>query len=437
MLVPSALRHRNFALYWSGQIVSLMGTFMQAVALGYLVYGLTHSKALLGLITVLQLGPSLVFGLPSGVLADRVVKRRLLLTTQSTALVLALALATLTATHSLQVWEIVVIMSISGLAIAVEGPTRQSFVVDLVGMDDLPAAIGLNSVSVNLARVLGPAVGGLAVEAFGVAPLFYYNAFSFLAVICALLLMRDLPSRAVNAVRHPLAQLMEGLQFIKASRSIGLILLLIAAIGTFGFNFQVLMPILARDTLHTNASGLGWMWAALGLGAVLGGATVVRWSRQAQAGTLLPAAALSVGVFDIGAGLGHSMMVVVLMLVGAGWGSGVVFAGANTAIQARVDNALRGRVLSVYTMVFTGSAPLGAIFASALANAGGPRLALLVGGVLCLLAFAALAAPLLRASRSADSGDEPYVGSKPGVASVLRFDGSADDRPIQQGRLDT
>ncbi len=403
MLVPSALRHRNFALYWAGQIVSLMGTFMQAVALGYLVYGLTHSKALLGLITVLQLGPSLVFGLPSGVLADRVVKRRLLLTTQSTALVLALALATLTATHSLQVWEIVVIMSISGLAIAVEGPTRQSFVVDLVGMDDLPAAIGLNSVSVNLARVLGPAVGGLAVEAFGVAPVFYYNAFSFLAVICALLLMRDLPPRAVNAVRHPLAQLMEGLQFIKASRSIGLILLLIAAIGTFGFNFQVLMPILARDTLHTNASGLGWMWAALGLGAVLGGATVVRWSRQAQAGTLLPAAALAVGVFDIGAGLGHSMMVVILMLVGAGWGNGVVFAGANTAIQARVDNALRGRVLSVYTMVFTGSAPLGAIFASALANAGGPRLALLVGGVLCLLAFAALAAPLLRASRSADS----------------------------------
>jgi MFS family permease len=437
-LVPSALRHRNFALYWSGQIVSLMGTFMQAVALGYLVYGLTHSKALLGLITVLQLGPSLVFGLPSGVLADRVVKRRLLLTTQSTALVLALALATLTATHSLQVWEIVVIMSISGLAIAVEGPTRQSFVVDLVGMDDLPAAIGLNSVSVNLARVLGPAVGGLAVEAFGVAPVFYYNAFSFLAVICALLLMRDLPPRAVNAVRHPLAQLMEGLQFIKASRSIGLILLLIAAIGTFGFNFQVLMPILARDTLHTNASGLGWMWAALGLGAVLGGATVVRWSRQAQAGTLLPVAALAVGVFDIGAGLGHSMIVVILMLVGAGWGNGVVFAGANTAIQARVDNALRGRVLSVYTMVFTGSAPLGAIFASALANAGGPRLALLVGGVLCLLAFAALAAPLLRASRpAAETGDESYEGSKPGVPSVLRFDGSADDRSVQQGGADT
>jgi predicted MFS family arabinose efflux permease len=397
--IPAALRHRNFALYWSGQVVSLMGTFMQAVALGYLVYGLTHSKALLGLITVLQLGPSLLFGLPSGVLADRVVKRSLLLTTQSTALVLALALATLTATRTLQVWEILVIMSISGLAIAVEGPTRQSFVVDLVGMEDLPAAIGLNSVSVNLARVLGPAAGGLAVQAFGAAPVFYYNAFSFLAVICALLLMRDMPTRAQNAARRPLAQLIEGLQFIRASNAIGMILLMIAVVGVFGFNFQVLMPILARDTLHTDASGLGWMWAALGLGAVLGGATVIRWSRQAQTGTLLPVAAVAVGAFDIGASFGHSMIVVIPMLIGAGWGSGAVFAGANTAIQARVDNALRGRVLSVYTMVFTGSAPLGAIFASSLASAGGPGLALLAGGVLCLAACGIFAIPLLKAAR--------------------------------------
>jgi MFS family permease len=396
-----------------------MGTFMQAVALGYLVYGLTHSKALLGLITVLQLGPSLVLGLPSGVLADRVVKRRLLLATQSTALVLALTLATLTATHTLQVWEIITIMSISGLAIAVEGPTRQSFVVDLVGIDDLPAAIGLNSVSVNLARVLGPAVGGLAVQAFGVAPVFYYNAFSFLAVIIALLLMRDLPPRVVSAVRHPFAQVMEGLRFVGGSRPIGLILVLIAAVGTFGFDFQVLMPILARDTLHSNASGLGWMWAALGLGAVLGGVTVVRWSRQAQSGTLLPLAAAAVGVFDIAAGLGQSMVVVIPMLVGAGWGNGVIFAGANTAIQARVDNALRGRVLSVYTMVFTGSAPVGAIFASALANAQGPRFALVVGGLLCLVAFGVLTVPLLRASREGRSGEQrAEPGGEGRVASV-------------------
>jgi MFS family permease len=418
--VPVALRHRNFALYWTGQIVSLMGTFMQAVALGYLVYGLTHSKGLLGLITVLQLGPSLIFGLPSGVLADRVVKRRLLLATQSTALVLALALATLTATHALQVWEIVVIMGISGLAIAVEGPTRQAFVVDLVGPEDLPAAIGLNSVSVNLARVLGPAAGGLAVEAFGVAPVFYYNAFSFLAVICALLLMRDLPPRTVHAVRHPVAQLMEGLRFIRASRPIGLILILIACVGTFGFNFQVLMPILARDTLHINASGLGWMWAALGLGAVLGGATVIRWSRQAQSGTLLPLAALAVGIFDVGVGLGHSLMVVIPMLVGAGWGNGALFAGANTAIQARVDNALRGRVLSVYTMVFTGSAPLGAIFASALASVGGPRLALVAGGALCLGACAAITVPLMRASRSGLPG-RAVAPATPGRRSHLPY----------------
>jgi hypothetical protein len=141
------------------------------------------------------------------------------------------------------------------------------------------------------------------------------------------------------------------------------------------------------------------MWAALGLGAVLGGATVIRWSQQAQSGTLLPVAALAVGLFDIGAGISHSMLAVIPMLIGAGWGNGAIFAGANTAIQARVDNALRGRVLSVYTMVFTGSAPVGAIFASSLANAGGPRLALVAGGALCLLAFGLLAVPLIRRAR--------------------------------------
>src|SRR5579875_3376779 len=209
----AAFRHRAFAMYWTAQLISLMGTFMQSVALGYLIYALTGSKWLLGIIAVFQMGPSLILSLPAGVLADRVPRRSLVMTTQSTALLLAFCLATLTALDMLQVWEILLISTISGISMTGESPARQALVVNLVGGSDLANAIAWNSLSTNGAKVIGPAVGGIVIAAVGIAPVFYFNSFSFLAMIIALALMR-IPFVRVERTHNAAGELWEGLQAI-------------------------------------------------------------------------------------------------------------------------------------------------------------------------------------------------------------------------------
>jgi MFS family permease len=379
------MRHGAFRLYWGAQLISFMGTFMQQVALGYLVYDLTGSKWLLGAITALQTGPSLLLSLPAGVLADRVQRRYLIMTTQTTALLLAFTLATLVALHALQVWEILVISTISGVAIAVESPTRQAFVVDLVGREDLANAIAWNSLVLNGARVIGPAIGGVVIRFGGVAPIFYYNSISFLAVIVALVLMR-LPRNRRQDVRHPVVELREGLGYLLRSPAVVLLLGLMAVVAVFAMNFTVLMPIMARDTLHVGAEGLGWMWAALGAGAVVGSVTVVRWSRAAVDGPLLFLAALLTGMGEMSLGAVRTLPLALAALLLVGWSTGMFFAGVNSAIQDRVADVFRGRVLSVYAMVFSGSGPLGGLFAAGLAGAGGAPLSLAVAGAVCLAA---------------------------------------------------
>jgi len=391
----AAFRHASFRLYWTAQLISLMGTFMQLVALGYLVYTLTGSKWLLGVIAAVQMAPSLLLSLPAGVLADRVQRRRLIVATQSTALVLAFCLATLTATHQLKVWEILTIAVISGIAIAVESPARQAFVSNLVGPDDLPNAIAWNSLVINGARVLGPAAGGLAISYLGVTPIFYYNSFSFLAVIVALLLMR-LPPSPVAAPRHPLRDLREGLDWIRHTPAIGLTLLLTAIVATFVMNYAVLMPVLARDVIHTGPQGLGWMWTAMGLGAVAGSATVVTWSRAAVGGPLLLGSALVAGISSVGVALAGSLIASLGMLLLVGWSTGAFFASANSAVQHRVTDRVRGRVLSVYTMIFAGTGPIGGLFIAALASARGAATALAVAGSISAVATGILGPAFLR-----------------------------------------
>ena len=396
----SAFRHRSFALYWTAQLISYLGTFMQQVALGYLIYDLTGSKWLLGTIAALQMGPSLLLALPAGVLADRVQRRRLIMATQSTALLLAFSLATLIALHRLQVWEIMVISVLSGIAVAVEMPTRQAFVIDLVGKGDLPNAIAWNSLVLNGARVIGPAIGGVAIRLVGVAPIFYYNSLSFLAVIIALLLMR-LPSNQRAAGRHPLADLQEGLHYLRHAPSLLLVLALVGVVATFTMNYAVIMPIFARDVLHLGADGLGLMWTALGIGAVAGSLTVVRWSRAAVAGPLLLVAAGGAGTATLGLSLSRMALVSVVMLVGMGWSTATFSASANSILQARVADHVRGRVLSVYSMIFIGTGPVGGLLTAALAGIGGAPLALFIGGILCLVITACSIPVFLRQVRIA------------------------------------
>jgi MFS family permease len=385
----SAFRHRPFRVYWNAQLISMMGTFMQQVALGYLVYNLTGSKWLLGLIAAIQMGPSLVLSLPAGVLADRVQRRWLIAGTQSTALVLAFALATLTATNQLQVWEILVISAISGIAIAVESPARQAFVSDLVGRQDLANAIAWNSLVLNGARVIGPAIGGVAIRFVGVVPIFYFNSFSFLAMI-AVLSMMSLHSRPLSEQRHPVTALIEGLNYVRNTSSIVLILALTAVVAILIMNFSVLMPILARDLVHTNAEGLGWMWASLGLGAVAGSMTVVSWSGAAVRGPLLLLSAVLSGLVMMVMALATSLGSMLALLAVTGWSTGAFFASANSAIQHRVDDHMRGRVLSLYAMIFAGSTPVGSLIIAGIASAAGTPVALVTAGGLCLVASLAM-----------------------------------------------
>ena len=386
---------------------------MQQVALGFLVYDLTGSKWLLGATAALQMGPSLLLSLPAGVLADRVQRRHLIMCTQSSALLLAFSLATLIALHRLQVWEILAISGLSGIAIAVESPTRQAFVVDLVGREDLANAIAWNSLVLNGARVLGPALGGVVIRFGGVAPVFYFNSVSFLAVIVALILMR-LPNNRRTITRHPWEELREGLGYLRASPALILLLSLMGTIALFAMNFNVLMPIVARDVLHTGAEGLGWMWSALGIGAVAGSVTVVKWSRAALAGPLLLAAAFVTGLGELVLAAAHALPLALLALGAVGWSTGAFFAGINSAIQARLQDAFRGRVLSVYSMIFSGTGPVGGLFAAGLAGAGGAPLALVAAGTIGVVA-PVVAWPLARRYlRQATDLDPPALSHAAG-----------------------
>lgn len=394
----AAFNHRPFRLYWSAQLISMMGTFMQQVALGYLVYNLTGSKWLLGTISALQLGPSLFLSLPAGVVADRVQRKRLVMCTQSVALLLSFTLATLIALHRLQIWEILVISTISGIAIATEGPARQAFVVDLVGREDLPNAIAWNSLIVNGARVIGPAIGGIAIRFVGIPPIFYYNSFSFLVMILTLLAMGPIATPRTTA-RNPFAEARDGLAYVRNSPAIMLILAMLFVVATFALNYAVLMPILARDLLHTGADGLGWMWTAFGVGAVIGSFTVVSRSEAAVRGPLLLTASLVAGANELAMAAARTMPVMLALLVLVGWGTGAFVASANSAVQARVHDAVRGRVLSVYAMIFAGTAPVGGLLAAWLASLGGAPLSLAVNGGIGTITSLALAMPFLRALR--------------------------------------
>src|SRR5207248_4939744 len=265
-----ALRNPNYRLYWLGQLVSLTGTWMQRIAQSWLVLQLTHSPLALGTVTTVQFTPILLFSLFGGVLADRAPKRRLLVCTQTVMALQALAFAVLIASGQIRLFEVYILAAVLGVANALDNPTRQAFVVELVGKEDLPNAVALNSTLFNTSRIAGPAVGGVLIATIGLAGCFYLNALSFLAVIGGLLLMDPArffagrPSRRGNVAR----QIGEGLRYAVTTPDIALVVLLMGVLGTFGYNFTVVLPLLARDVLHSGAAGFGALTAAMGLGSL-------------------------------------------------------------------------------------------------------------------------------------------------------------------------
>jgi len=406
--VPStfaALRHRNYSLWFFGQTVSQMGTWMQSVAQGWVVYALTGSDLALGTISFLGALPTLFLMLPAGVVVDRSDKRRLLLLTQTAMMLLAFTMAILAATNSLRVWHIGLLATLLGIANSFDAPTRQAMVVEMVDdRRDLTNAIALNSTIFNLARVVGPAIGGVVLAAFGAVWCFGLNGLSFVAVILAVLAMR------INAAAQPvdreplLRQARAGLGYVRQNP---VILALVAITGfsaVFASSYGVLLPAFAADVLHTGEVGLGGLNAAIGAGALIGSLTVATFSHHPNRGAFLVAGCLLYPGMLIGFALSRYLVLSYACLALAGWAIVVQNANINTVIQASVPDQLRGRVMAVYMLTMWGATPFGSLQAGTIAQVFGPRAGVGVGAVLALVFAIAMLVlvPGIRTLRSAE-----------------------------------
>jgi MFS family permease len=381
-------QHRNYRLFFSSQLVSLIGTWMQSVAQAWLVLDLTHDPFVLGVVSAVQFLPVLIFGLFGGLIADALPKRRTLVATQVVQMGLALALFALTATGRVEVWQIVVLAFLLGLSNAVDMPTRQSFVVEMVGREDLANAVALNSATFNAARILGPAVAGLLIGATGVSIAFLINGLSFLAVIVGYLLMRDDDLRKPvglqrpSSVREVGSSLADGLRFVRHSQIVLLPIVVVGLVSMLGMNFGVVIPALATDVLHVDATGYGFLMAATGVGSLLAALWIALLPRPRAA--LIGIGGVVLGVAELVAALVHALPLAMLAMVAVGFGAIAMAATANTTIQLNVPDHLRGRVVSVYTVVFVGSTPPGGLLMGAIASALGVAVALAAGGVACI-----------------------------------------------------
>lgn len=364
-----ALRHRNYRLFFIGQLISLTGTWMQSVAQGWLVLRLTDSPALLGLTAAASSLPVLLLSLPAGALADRVPKHRLLLVSQIVAMLLAATLAALTLSGLVQVWHILVLAMLLGVVNAFDAPARQSFTVEMVGREDLLNAIALNASIFNGARTIGPAVAGVVVALIGEGPAFALNALSFSFVIAGLLMMRLPPFKGGGARRA--GALREGLGYIRGEPRVLALLALAAGVSLFCFVHIPLMPVFARDVLGTDAGGLGALSAASGLGALAAALILAQLGDRVPRGRLLVAASLTYPALMIAFTMTRWMPLAMLMLALAGWAGVTIMALTNTLIQSIVPDALRGRVMSVFTLLLMGASPMGGMLAGLLAQAVG------------------------------------------------------------------
>jgi MFS family permease len=385
----AALRHRNFRLFYSGQMVSLTGSWMQSVAFSWLVLVLTNSAFYLGLVGALQTLPVLLFSFLGGVVADHTSKLRLLFITQTVLMLLALVLGVLVEVNVVQVWMLCVLVFLSGTAMAFDIPVRQSFIVELVGRTDLPNAIALNSTLFNATRVMGPAVGGVVIAAVGMANCFFLNSASFLAVLLALVLIKLPPARTapwkpfIKAMRELLDHLLE-------RRELKLILLLMSTTAVFAMPYFVLLPILARDTLGVGPRGFGLLMAMSGLGAFAGGLTLARrLTRRPPMPSFLGGLALFL-LGLMGLGLCRNYYAALGCMALTGFGMVMQLSTGNSLLQLNVPDELRGRLMSLFGLIVMGFAPVGSILYGVAAHyagagpsiTGGAALAALVAGFL-------------------------------------------------------
>lgn len=379
-----SLEHRNFRLFWTGQLVSLVGTWMADIALAWLVLDLTDSPVMLGVAMTLRFGPTLFLSLLGGVLADRLPKIRIIMATQSVQMLQALTLATLTSTGLITITLVYILALVRGAAEAIDIPTRQSFVFELVGPADIQNAVALNSSLFNAARIVGPAIGGVLVATVGVAVCFWLNAVSFVPVLIALALMRPADMHPVTrpAKGRVLLQLGEGFRYAVSTPDVALILGMVAVIGAFDYNFTVMLPLLARYAFDSGPVGLGALTAAVGVGSLLAAVFVASGGRPTRRMVLLGSGGFSFALLLLGLAPGQPAALVLLVIVGF---FGILFhTTANSRLQLIVPGELRGRVLSMYALLFIGTTPFGSLLVGALAERQGIRVAIVELAVVCL-----------------------------------------------------
>jgi MFS family permease len=378
-----ALRHRNFRLFFTGQLISLIGTWMQTVAQSWLVYRLTGSSALLGSVNFAAQIPVFLLSPAGGLVADRHSRHRIVIATQAASMLLAGALAALTLSGHIQVWEIFVLSALLGVVNAFDIPARQSFIVEMTSREDLINAIALNSSMFNGARIVGPAVAGITVAAVGEGWCFFANAVSYIAVIVGLLMMRMAPFQRRASEASAFGHILEGFQFVARTTPIRALLLLVGLVSLAGMPFSVLMPIFADRILHSGARGLGILMGVSGGGALIG--ALILASRLSVRG-LGRWIAIAAGVF--GAALmmfaySRWFWLTAALLAVAGFCVMIQMGSSNTLIQSMTPDRLRGRVLAAYSMMLMGMAPIGALLAGVLADRIGAPATVAAGGVAC------------------------------------------------------
>jgi MFS family permease len=379
-----ALRHRNYRLFFAGQLISLIGTWMDQVAEAWLVYRLTGSALLLGTVAFASQIPVFLLAPIGGALADRLDRRKILICTQSSMMLLTFILAGLTLLHRVHIWQVVMLAALTGVVNAIDLPARQAFVVDMVSRADLVNAIALNSSMFNGARIVGPALAGIVVAAIGEGWCFFANGVSFIAVIAGLALMKiDRPRLAIEG--SPLENIIEGFKFVAQSGPVRALMVLLGLVSFTAMPYAVLMPLFADKILHGGAQALGLLMGCSGVGA-LGGALTLAMRKTLKG--------LSVWVAASCAGFGMALLLFsfsrwlwlsAALLVPAGFCMMIQMASSNTLIQSMVPDRLRGRVMSVYAMTFMGMAPLGALLAGSLAHKLGAPMTVGIGGVVAIV----------------------------------------------------
>lgn len=376
-----ALSHRNFRYFWSGQCISLLGTWMQRTAQQWLVYSLTKSALLLGILGVAQFGPVLLFSLFAGTLIDRYPKKKVLVFTQTFLMLQALALAALVWSGHVRYWHVLVLAGVLGLMNTLDMPARQSLVIDLVEKENLTNGIALNSAIVNLARIVGPALSAVLMVRFGAAFCFFLNGVSFIPVIIGLLLINVRTVTRRHKPEKMLQATLDGLKYIRSNPVILSAVLAMLAVGTFAMNWDVLIPVFADQVLHRGAHGYGFLLSASGVGSLLSALFVATRVRNNPSRKLLYFSGLLVSLAMVSAYFVHQFGLSIALLLVVGLFNMLFITLVNSTIQLSVDNSFRGRVMGVYSLAFAGTTPIGNLFAGSIAQRYGSSTGFLMCGL--------------------------------------------------------